>query len=354
MSRRRANLLTGAAPFTGQTPLEAVRRAATDPRPTLQLRRPDVPLGLDAIVRRLLAADPARRFESAADVADVLGKVLRDALHRVMLRMVTLEGALRFENSKVTANSIGFDRSFDSFSGAAGLSYQLADGLKASFSVSRSERAPSAEELLSDGPHAATLTYERGNPDFAKETSWGGEASLKFKRDGWSAGITGYASWFDNFIYETDTGLIADDLPLFEFRQNKARTWGFEFEGAAPIAQVGGFHITADATPDMLIAREETFGPVSAIFKFQDEAEVVRLANDTEFGLASYFFSRDIGRIWRVAEQLEYGMVGINTGLISNEVAPFGGIKQSGLGREGSVYGIDEYLELKYLCMGGI
>uniref|UniRef100_UPI0013DCCA91 aldehyde dehydrogenase family protein n=1 Tax=Stenotrophomonas maltophilia TaxID=40324 RepID=UPI0013DCCA91 len=81
----------------------------------------------------------------------------------------------------------------------------------------------------------------------------------------------------------------------------------------------------------MLIAREETFGPVSAIFKFQDEAEVVRLANDTEFGLASYFFSRDIGRIWRVAEQLEYGMVGINTGLISNEVAPFGGVKQSGL-----------------------
>ena len=80
----------------------------------------------------------------------------------------------------------------------------------------------------------------------------------------------------------------------------------------------------------------------------------MRLANDTEFGLASYFFSRDIGRIWRVAEQLEYGMVGINTGLISNEVAPFGGVKQSGLGREGSVYGIDEYLELKYLCMGGI
>jgi iron complex outermembrane receptor protein len=168
---------------------------------------------------------------------------------------VTLEGALRIEKSQVTANSIGFDRSFTSFSGAGGLSYQLTDGLKASFSVSRSERAPSAEELLSDGPHAATLTYERGNPDFDKETSWGGEASLKFKRDGWSAGITGYASWFDNFIYETDTGLIADDLPLFEFRQNKARTWGFEFEGAAPVAQVGGFHIAADATADMTRAK---------------------------------------------------------------------------------------------------
>lgn len=168
---------------------------------------------------------------------------------------VTLEGALRFENSKVAANSIGFDRSFDSLSGAVGLSYQLADGLKASVSVSRSERAPSAEELLSDGPHAATLTYERGNPDFAKETSWGGEASLKFTRDGWSMGLTGYASWFDNFIYETDTGLIADDLPLFEFRQNKARVWGFEFQGTAPLAQAGGFNFVADATADMTRAK---------------------------------------------------------------------------------------------------
>jgi succinate-semialdehyde dehydrogenase/glutarate-semialdehyde dehydrogenase len=112
--------------------------------------------------------------------------------------------------------------------------------------------------------------------------------------------------------------------------------------------------VLADASADMLIAREETFGPVAAVFRFKDESEVVALANDTEFGLASYFYSRDIGRVWRVAEKLEYGMVGINTGLISNEVAPFGGVKQSGLGREGSKYGIDEYLELKYLCMGGV
>ncbi|WP_322053622.1 NAD-dependent succinate-semialdehyde dehydrogenase [Paraburkholderia bannensis] len=110
--------------------------------------------------------------------------------------------------------------------------------------------------------------------------------------------------------------------------------------------------VLADVTRDMLIAREETFGPVAAVFRFTDEAEVIKLANDTEFGLASYFYSRDIGRIWRVAEALEYGMVGINTGLISNEVAPFGGVKQSGLGREGSKYGIDEYVELKYLCIG--
>jgi succinate-semialdehyde dehydrogenase/glutarate-semialdehyde dehydrogenase len=110
--------------------------------------------------------------------------------------------------------------------------------------------------------------------------------------------------------------------------------------------------VLAEVTRDMLIAREETFGPVAAVFRFKDEAEVIELANDTEFGLASYFYSRDIGRIWRVAEALEYGMVGINTGLISNEVAPFGGVKQSGLGREGSKYGIDEYVELKYLCIG--
>ncbi|WP_027817478.1 NAD-dependent succinate-semialdehyde dehydrogenase [Paraburkholderia bannensis] len=110
--------------------------------------------------------------------------------------------------------------------------------------------------------------------------------------------------------------------------------------------------VLAEVTRDMLIAREETFGPVAAVFRFTDEAEVIKLANDTEFGLASYFYSRDIGRVWRVAEALEYGMVGINTGLISNEVAPFGGVKQSGLGREGSKYGIDEYVELKYLCIG--
>lgn len=93
---------------------------------------------------------------------------------------------------------------------------------------------------------------------------------------------------------------------------------------------------------------------MAAVFRFRDEAEVVGLANDTDSGLASYFYSRDAARVWRVAEALEYGMVGINTGLISNEVGPFGGVKQSGLGREGSRYGIDEYLELKYLCMGGI
>jgi succinate-semialdehyde dehydrogenase/glutarate-semialdehyde dehydrogenase len=112
--------------------------------------------------------------------------------------------------------------------------------------------------------------------------------------------------------------------------------------------------ILTEVTADMAVAREETFGPVAPLFRFGSEREAIEMANATEFGLASYFFSRDIGRVWRVAEALEYGMVGINTGLISTEVAPFGGIKESGLGREGSKYGIDEYLEVKYLCVGGI
>ena len=103
-----------------------------------------------------------------------------------------------------------------------------------------------------------------------------------------------------------------------------------------------------------MIFKEETFGPVAPLFRFKTDDEVIAMANNTEFGLASYFFSRDIGRVWRVAEALEYGMVGVNTGMISNEVAPFGGVKQSGLGREGSHHGIDEYLEIKYIAMAGL
>jgi succinate-semialdehyde dehydrogenase/glutarate-semialdehyde dehydrogenase len=112
--------------------------------------------------------------------------------------------------------------------------------------------------------------------------------------------------------------------------------------------------ILAEASSDMLIAQDETFGPVAACFRFKDEAEVLQKANDTPFGLSAYFYSRDIGRVWRMAEGLEAGMVGINEGIISTEVAPFGGIKESGLGREGSKYGLDDYLEIKYLLMGGL
>ncbi|MDX1432138.1 MAG: aldehyde dehydrogenase family protein, partial [Gammaproteobacteria bacterium] len=112
--------------------------------------------------------------------------------------------------------------------------------------------------------------------------------------------------------------------------------------------------LLSNVTTEMIITREETFGPVAPLFRFKDEAEAIKMANDTEFGLASYFYARDIGRIWRVAEGLEYGIVGINEGIISNEVAPFGGVKESGIGREGSKYGMDDFLEIKYLCMGGI
>ena len=112
--------------------------------------------------------------------------------------------------------------------------------------------------------------------------------------------------------------------------------------------------ILTNVNDGMRVFQEEIFGPVAPIFKFETEEEVIAMANDTPFGLACYFYSRDIGRVWRVAEALEYGIVGINEGIISNEMAPFGGVKESGQGREGSKYGLDDYLEIKYMCMGGI
>ena len=127
--------------------------------------------------------------------------------------------------------------------------------------------------------------------------------------------------------------------------------------GGKPHALGGTFFeptILLDVTSQMRVAREETFGPVAPLFKFETEADVIRMANDTEFGLAAYFYTRDLARSWRVQEALEYGLVGVNTGLMSTEVAPFGGMKESGLGREGSRYGIDEYTEMKYVCVGGL
>jgi succinate-semialdehyde dehydrogenase/glutarate-semialdehyde dehydrogenase len=148
-----------------------------------------------------------------------------------------------------------------------------------------------------------------------------------------------------------DTAAINKVVELVaDARQNGARL----LVGGEPHALGGTFYqptVLADVTTSMRIAREEIFGPVAPIFRFKQESEAIALANDTEFGLAAYLYTRDIGRSWRVAEALEYGMVGLNTGLISNEVAPFGGMKQSGIGREGSRYGIEEYLEIKYLCV---
>ena len=124
--------------------------------------------------------------------------------------------------------------------------------------------------------------------------------------------------------------------------------------GGKPSSLGGTYYeptILDNVSNDMLITYEETFGPVAPIITFESDEEVVKLANNSQYGLASYFYSRDIGRIWKVAEALEYGMVGVNSGIIANEVVPFGGVKQSGLGREGSVFGMDEYLELKYVCI---
>jgi succinate-semialdehyde dehydrogenase/glutarate-semialdehyde dehydrogenase len=127
--------------------------------------------------------------------------------------------------------------------------------------------------------------------------------------------------------------------------------------GGSPSERGGNFYaptILTGVTPDMAVFRNEIFGPVAPITVFDTEAEAIALANDTEFGLASYFYTRDIGRVWRVSEALEYGIVGVNEGIISNEMAPFGGVKESGSGREGSKYGIEDYLEIKYVLMGGL
>lgn len=133
---------------------------------------------------------------------------------------------------------------------------------------------------------------------------------------------------------------------------------GAEVKTGGEAHELGGTFYTptvlANASPEMDLSKEEIFGPVAPVFKFTDEADAIQQANNTQYGLAAYFYGRDIGRIWRVAEALEYGMVGINTGMISTAVAPFGGVKESGMGREGSKYGIEEYVEVKYLCMGGV
>jgi len=156
----------------------------------------------------------------------------------------------------------------------------------------------------------------------------------------------------------TDQGPLIDDKALAKVEEHIAdavRKGAHVVQGGKRHALGGTFFeptVITDVTSDMLMAREETFGPVAPLFRFQSEADAVRMANDTEFGLAAYFYTRDLARSWRVAEALEYGIVGLNTGIISTEVAPFGGIKESGMGREGSKYGILDYTELKYLCTG--
>ena len=164
----------------------------------------------------------------------------------------------------------------------------------------------------------------------------------------------------DGFAQGVTTGPLINEAALTKVEDHiaDAISKGATVISGGTRSKQGGtfFHPTVltGVTSQMKVAREETFGPVAPLFKFDTEANVIAMANDSEFGLASYFYSRDLSRVWRVAEALESGMVGINTGLISTEVAPFGGVKQSGLGREGSKYGTEDYLEIKYLCMGDI
>jgi succinate-semialdehyde dehydrogenase/glutarate-semialdehyde dehydrogenase len=164
----------------------------------------------------------------------------------------------------------------------------------------------------------------------------------------------------DGLRAETQQGPLIDEAAVKKVEEHIADAVGKGAKvvvGGARHALGGTFFqptVLTGVTPEMMVSREETFGPVAPIYKFRTEDEAVRMANDTEFGLAAYFYTRDLGRAWRVSERLEYGMVGLNTGLISTEVAPFGGMKESGISREGSKYGVDAYLELKYVCISGI
>ena len=171
-----------------------------------------------------------------------------------------LEAAARYEKTSVRAQTLGFDRSFDSFSGALGATYDVFEGAKFGISVSRAVRAPSAEELLSNGPHIATQSFELGDPNLKRESNWGAEASFKIKTDAFNLSLTGYSNWFDNFVYSAATGAEQDELPVFQYFQRDARVWGFEAEASARLAQIGGFNIVSDVTADMTRAKIKNAG----------------------------------------------------------------------------------------------
>ena len=241
------------------------------------------------------------------------------------------------------------------------------------------QSAPTIKKMsLELGGHAPFIVFEDADIDAAIE----GAMASKYRNAGQTcvctnrfyvhakvydefaqklaARVSGSLSVGEGFENNVTTGPLIDDAAVVKVEQHvqDAIAKGAKvLTGGARHAKGGRFYqptVITHVSEDMLCMREETFGPLAPIVKFTDEADVIRLSNNTEYGLASYFYSRDIGRIFRVAEALEYGMVGVNTGLISNEMAPFGGVKQSGLGREGSVYGMDDFIEMKYVCLGGI
>ncbi|GAB3539381.1 NADP-dependent succinate-semialdehyde dehydrogenase [Noviherbaspirillum agri] len=240
------------------------------------------------------------------------------------------------------------------------------------------QSAPTIKKLaLELGGHAPFIVFDDADLDAAVE----GALISKYRNAGQTCVCTNrfyaHESIYDAFVEKLAAGAakikvgngfeqgvaqgpLIDDQAVAKVEEHVADALakGAKVLAGGKLHPLGGHFyeptVLANVTGDMKIMREETFGPVAAVTRFKTEEEAIAAANNTEFGLASYFYSRDIGRVWRVAEKLEYGMVGINTGIISNEVGPFGGVKQSGLGREGSKYGIEEYLEMKYLCMGGI
>lgn len=166
-----------------------------------------------------------------------------------------VEAAARYERSDVRAPALGISRSYDSVSGALGANYEIGKSAKIGLSVARAVRAPSAEELFSNGPHIATQSFEVGDVNLKREASWGAEASFKFKTDGFDISLTGYSNWFDKFIYSDATGEEEDQLPVFQYFQRDARVWGFEAEASARLAQIGGFNIVGDVVADMTRAK---------------------------------------------------------------------------------------------------
>lgn len=238
------------------------------------------------------------------------------------------------------------------------------------------QSAPTIKKLaLELGGHAPFIVFEDADIDAAVQ----GALISKYRNAGQTCVCTNrfyvHERVYDEFVHKLSAGAAKIKVgngfepgvqqgPLIDAQAIAkvgehvvdALAKGAKLETGGSAHALGGLFyeptVLSNVSADMKVMREETFGPVAAVVRFSSEDEVIAAANDTDYGLASYFYSRDIGRVWRVAERLEYGMVGINTGIISNEVGPFGGVKQSGLGREGSKYGIDEYLELKYLCIG--
>ena len=197
------------------------------------------------------------------------------ALQTFDLGAIRLEGGARYEHSRLRAEAdpdIGnpaLSRSFDTFSGSVGGSVELAPRLRFGVNLSRAERAPSAEELFANGPHAGTQAFEIGNPDFSTESSWGLEGTLRTSGDGYSLSASIFHSWFDNYIYQQPTGLIEDDLPVFQYLQDDARYFGVELEGSVRLARIGGVRINADAVADYVRATIDGAGPVPRIPPFR-------------------------------------------------------------------------------------